>query len=141
MKTSLLVILNTICLTVFGQFSFPTSVQECLTKNFPEIESFDYITNPNSNDQIKFYYGKKTVEISFNEVDGLVKLEQEIDQEDIPLLVTNRLDKNYNNYKIIEATKIETAKVVSYLIIIETETDVYKKIYSKEGEEIKGGLI
>ena len=113
----------------------PVNVKNSLEKNYA-IKDADW-DKEGENFEASFEQKGTAISVVFDGAGSILETEREIKKNELPIAILNVLKKDYADFEIEEAARIETKGVITYETEVEKGKQTFDLIFDTNGKLIK----
>lgn len=137
LSIGLLVVTITISLFAFQKKEVPESVLSTFTKMFPIAKKIDWSKESELEWEVEFHMNNTAYAANFLEDGTWMETEHKLKKNDIPNHLIESINRQFPDYKIVEAALSETKEEKVYEFEIEKGASELEVSFSMEGKLIK----
>jgi hypothetical protein len=110
----------------------PGMVKDNFKTNYSKAKNVKW-TKEKTNFEASFRSGEKQLSVNFDDKGNIIETETAIKVSELPIAVRNSISKNYSNYKITEAAKIDSKGIITFEAEVTKGKHKMDLIYNEQG--------
>jgi hypothetical protein len=122
------------CASTIDQQEIPSVVINAVMTKYPDATDLEWEVKDGVY-EAEFDLGKDDYEVWVNPQGTILKVEQEIQNSQIPAEVLTKVTSDFKDFKLDDAKRIEIAKNVYYEIELDGKLGDQTVVYSEKGEK------